>query len=121
MARPSRLASLFGALFSLAVIGVMIVILVMWTNQPPPACATDMTPAVAKRLLVGELLKRGYSTSETDTLQVEGIGRQDEDNWPTYFVRFSVTAPGISRHLTAIGNGCGLSEILDLTASASTP
>lgn len=97
----------------------LILAVVIWLLAPqaPPPCATEMSPQLALNLFKGELIHRGYLAVEISTFEVKSFVRKDEDNWPTYFVRFEGSRAAAPRVFLATGNGCGFYEVMDLTNS----
>ncbi len=107
--------------FAAAVVGVGACIIaaglagLAWSDEAPPPCANDISSEKAQGLIRKLLLRRGFLPTQIADLTVVGWSRDEAESWPTYGVGFTVALQGTKRTMTAIGNGCGLSELVDLT------
>jgi hypothetical protein len=96
---------------SLATLCLASILFGFWVNQPPPACATDISDQKAQNLFEDALRAgtshlwppRPLTEAEISTFKVVNVYRDDQDNWPTYFVGGEGTVNDAPREIVAIG------------------
>ena len=87
-------------------------------QQPPPACAEDIAPDIAKQMLVPMITeKMRIPRQDAETFKVVAVARDSTEEWPTYVLVFEGWSQGKARQFQAFGNGCGISELADLSGN----
>ena len=81
---------------------------------PPPDCATDISTANARSLVASALVQHDFSEQEAGTVEILNVLREESESWPTYITNILVMKSGVWMRFAAVGNGCGVSELVDL-------